>query len=252
MATDIYAVWLFVNSTNVFGCICENSTQSRDATFKVDNFVGNGWGHSDTNLQPNGCKQLILLHVKCVTLSQHGQFGRRKFYVLKREVLWACGCHSPFPDLFIIWVLAAAVFGLSYYCSQHDWFFSGYFSERFQKPRKIMHSWLGHMKVVGSSIYKSFTVLWWHFGLSLKGPFRVMHSDVMLSNKIRGWAQRNTPLLCGQSCLGHCRIMTALVDTVLHSPSKVIAVCKCQQWVTPNTLNIVLYSALGLQIVVNM
>jgi hypothetical protein len=28
------------------------------------------------------------------------------------------------------------------------------------------------MKVVGSSIYKSFTVLQWHFGLSSKGPSR--------------------------------------------------------------------------------
>lgn len=53
------------------------------------------------------------------------------------------------------------------------------------------------------------------------------------------------PLLCRQSCLGHRRVLTALVVTVLHSLSKVIAV-------TPNTLNTVLYSALGLQIVVNI
>lgn len=135
-------VWVFVNSTDVYIAFVTILLKVGMLSYKVDNFVGNGWGHSDTHLQPNGCKKFILLHVRCLMLSQHGQFRHRKVYVLKSEVLWACGCHGPFPDLFIIWVLAAAVFGLSYYCSQHDWFFSGYFSEPFQKLSKIMpHGW---------------------------------------------------------------------------------------------------------------
>ena len=49
--------------------------------------------------------------------------------------------------------------------------------------------------MVGSSIYKSFTVLQWHFGLSLKGPLHdAQRFDVAQQNY--GWVELKETYPC--------------------------------------------------------